>query len=344
MRIGILTSGGDCPGLNAIIRAATLATLQNHGKIIGFYDGFEGLIRNDYLELNAREVSDIENKGGTILGTTTRGNFSKIGNLEHPNTQAFEDLEKIKSTLAKHQLTALITIGGDGSLRIAQWIGKQANVNIIGIPKTIDNDIQHTEISVGYNTAVATATDAINKIQDTGRSHRRVMLVEVMGRTAGWLAVEAAIASGSDIVIIPEIPFSYDKLISHIEALFNHKRSVTVIVAEGAISQSGTEKIHEASKNLLNTLIERHYDARLTTLGHIQRGGQPTVFDIVLGTKLGAHAINLVQQQIKECALMIQSGQLVEIKIEDLYSPTRLVPPDHELVKTAQSIGIYFGN
>lgn len=346
MNIGILTSGGDCPGLNAIIRAVVLTASRKGYPVYGFYDGFEGMVQQDYTQLTEEMVRSIEDRGGTILGTTNKGNFGTIGSLKEPDQGALESLAKVKETAQKLDLHALVTIGGDSSLRIAQWVGEQAGLNIIGIPKTIDNDIQHTEISVGYNTAVATATDAVNRIQDTGASHRRAMVIEIMGRTAGWLTLETAIASGADVVLIPEIPFSYEKVVEYVLAHQSSRtHSCTVLVAEGATSATGNHaSIHEASKVLTDMLMKKGVDVRLTVLGHIQRGGAPTVFDIVLGSKLGQHAVEMIEKDVRECAIMVQNGLLVDVPIQDLHAPTRLVPPDHDLVRTARGLGMYFGD
>lgn len=345
MNIGILTSGGDCPGLNAIIRAVVLTATRKGHTVYGFYDGFEGMVQQDCTQLTVEMVRSIEDRGGTILGTTNKGNFGTIGSLKEPDQEALNSLARVKVTAQKLNLHALITIGGDSSLRIAQWVGANAGMNIIGIPKTIDNDIQHTEISVGYNTAVATATDAVNKIQDTGASHKRVMVIEIMGRTAGWLTLETAIASGADVVLIPELPFSYENVVEYITAHQSSRtHACTILVAEGAHAMTdGTTSMHEASKVLTDMLMKKGVDVRLTVLGHIQRGGQPTVFDIVLGSKLGQHAIEMIERDVRECAIMVQNGNLVDVPIKELYAPTRLVPPEHDLVRTARGLGMYFG-
>jgi 6-phosphofructokinase len=345
MNIGILTSGGDCPGLNAVIRAVTLAAAQRGYTLYGFYDGFEGLRNGEYMILSENSVRSIETKGGTILGTTNKGNFGNVGKLETPSDEAMKSLDQIRAVVNNLQLNAVIAIGGDGSLRIASWIGQNAGIDIIGIPKTIDNDIAFCDTSIGFNTAISNATDAINKIQDTGTSHHRMMIIEVMGRSAGWLALQSGIASGSDIILIPEIPFEYDKVISYLENnIEGRPQALTIVVAEGAKSTDGNENMHESSDELLAVLQKLGYDVRLTVLGHIQRGGQPTVYDIVMGSRLGQKAIELLSQNTKNVAIMIQGDSLETIPIDQVYTATKLVPPDHDMIKAARAMGIYFGD
>jgi 6-phosphofructokinase len=347
MNIGILTSGGDCPGLNAVIRAAVLTIKKNgNHKVYGFMDGFEGLYTpGKYAELDIRDIENIERIGGTILGTTNKGDFGEVGQLQNPSPQALQTIDKIKQTKVALNLDGIIATGGDGSLRIANWVGQQTGVNIIGIPKTIDNDLANTEVTLGYNTAVNTATDAISKIRDTARSHHRVMIVEVMGRDAGWIALGSGIAGGADCILIPEISYNFENLIGFIkDKIIHDAKSVVIVLAEGArdVSQSGPQKgIGEAlAKNIQQAT---GMETRLTILGYIQRGGEPTTFDKILGTRLGQKAAELILSGETSKYVSIKNDSLTVLPLSMAATETRFVPQDHELVQTAKSIGTYFG-
>ncbi len=347
MNIGILTSGGDCPGLNAVIRASVLALKKNGDhKVYGFMDGFEGLYTpGKSMELGIRDIENIERIGGTILGTTNRGDFGEVGLLKDPSPAALQTIEKIKQTKAALNLDGLIVTGGDGSLRIAHWVGQQTGLNIIGIPKTIDNDLANTEVTLGYNTAINTATDAISKIRDTARSHHRVMIVEVMGRDAGWIALGSGIAGGADCILIPEIPYNFDKLTAFIKDKIEcDAKSVVIVLAEGAreVSQTAPQKgTGEAlAKNIQQTTS---METRLTILGYIQRGGEPTTFDKILATRLGQKAAELMLSGETSKYVSIKNDSLTVLPLSMAATETRFVPKDHELVNTAKAIGTYFG-
>jgi len=348
MNIGILTSGGDCSGLNAVIRAIVLTVKNNNpnNKVYGFMDGFEGLYATGkYRELQITDVETIEGIGGTILGTSNRGDFGEIGSLKDPSAKALETIEKIKQTKEKLDLTGLIVTGGDGSLRIAYWLGQQTGLNIIGVPKTIDNDLANTEITLGFNTAVQTATDAISKIRDTARSHHRVMVVEVMGRDAGWIALESGVAGGADCILIPEFPYDLKKVINFIKTQSDHdSKSIVIVIAEGAreiskdINQksSGETIAHDIQK-------ETGIETRLTILGYVQRGGEPSCLDKILGTRLGQKSAELLLLNEKNLYVSIQNNSLVKLPLSMASAETRFVPKNHEIVASAKSIGIYFG-
>ncbi len=347
MNIGVLTAGGDCPGLNAVIRSIVLSA-KNAGdhNVYGFLDGFSGLYNpNSIITLEEKDVKNIERIGGTILGSTNKGDFGEIGMLQEPSPQALQTIEKIKQTIQDLNLDGLIVTGGDGSLRIAHWIGQQTNINIIGIPKTIDNDLSNTDITLGFNTATTTATEAISKIQDTARSHHRVMVVEVMGRDSGWIALESGIAGGADIILIPEIPYDLSNLSNYIsKKIHNDYKAMVIVCAEGAHPNSQPTQPHQNGINLVKQIqIHTEYDARLSVLGYIQRGGEPSTFDKVLGIRLGQFATELLLNNEHGLFISIQKNKLEKLPIEKASSLTRFVPQDDQLIKTAKSIGIYFG-
>jgi 6-phosphofructokinase len=348
MNIGILSAGGDCPGLNAVIRAVVL-TVKNrdsNNKIYGFLDGFSGLyIPNAYMTLELRDVENIERTGGTILGTSNKGDFGEVGLLKEPSAKALETIEKIKQTKEALQLDGLIVTGGDGSLRIAYWIGQQTGINIIGIPKTIDNDLSNTEITLGFNTAITTATEAIGKIHDSARSHHRAMIIELMGRDAGWIALESGIAGGADCILLPEIPYNMEHLAEYLNKKASSEyKAIIIAVAEGA-HPLGEPNQHPLTGAILTKKIQEmtNLEARLSVLGYIQRGGEPTTYDKILGTRLGEKAATLLLDGEHSLFVSVNNDTLNPLPLSKASSETRFVPRDHDLIKTAKSIGIYFG-
>ncbi len=348
MNIGILTSGGDCPGLNAVIRSVVLTTKNRdeNNKIYGFLDGFWGLYAPDaFVELKRRDVENIERTGGTILGTSNKGDFGEVGLLKAPSPKALETIDKIKKRKEELNLDGLIVTGGDGSLRIAYWIGQQTGINIIGIPKTIDNDLANTEVTLGFNTAVTTATDAIGRIRDSGRSLHRVMIVEVMGWSAGWIALESGIAGGADVILLPEMPYNFDNLVAHINQKTEKDfKSLVIVIAEGAPQKNLGENQMSAGTALAYTLHQKtDIEARLTILGYIQRGGEPTTFDKILGTRLGEEAASALLDGKHSLYMSVQNNSVVPLPLEKASSETRFVPNNHELINTAKAIGVYFG-
>ncbi len=347
MNIGILTAGGDCPGLNAVIRAVVL-TVKNRdpkNQVYGFLDGFSGLYTpNAYTLLEKRDVENIERIGGTILGTANKGDFGEVGSLQAPSESALNTIEKIKETKRQLNLDGLIVSGGDGSLRIAYWIGQQTGINIIGIPKTIDNDLSNTEITLGFNTAITTATDAIGKIHDSARSHHRVMIIEVMGRDAGWIALESGIAGAADCILIPEIPYSTENLIRFLSDRSDDKATI-IVLAEGAHPLSEPAKHPQTGVDLTNKIEQLStLEARLSVLGYIQRGGEPTAFDKILGSRLGEKAATLLLDGEHSLYVSVLNDTLNPLPLSKASSQTRFVPKDHDLIKTARSMGIYFGD
>jgi len=330
-KIGMLTGGGDCPGLNAVIRAVVKTAYNNYNvKIIGIADGFEGLMDDAKAqELTPADVRGILHQGGTILGTTNRGNPFEY-KVKKGNRVIKEDRsDSVVENFELLELDALIVIGGDGSLKIANRFFLEKNIPVIGIPKTIDNDLVATDMTFGYKTAVQTATDAIDKLHTTAESHHRVMIIELMGRYVGWIAIESGLAGGADIILIPEIPYDVKKIVHTIKRRSAHGSKFSIIVvAEGAFpaggahsivgeakKELGAERLGGAGENLASLLSEEiNMDTRVTVLGHIQRGGSPAAFDRILATRYGSAAVDLVIQN-----------------------------PDGQLVTTAEQIGISFG-
>lgn len=353
MRIGILTGGGDCPGLNAVLRAAakTLIT-QHNATVFGFYDGWEGVIENRYDALEYEEISGILTLGGTILGTSNKANPLKYYKRNNENVVA--DCVKHYQDL---QLDGIIALGGDGTMSISYELMK-AGINVVGCPKTIDNDLMGTDITFGFDTAVSIATEALDRIQTTAQSHHRILIVETMGRYAGWIALHAGVASGSDIVLIPEIPYNVEKIVDFcLEREARGQRYTLICVAEGAKPIDGEITVKQ-------TVLESHDPIRLggvanalakqlegkvpseirtTILGHVQRGGTPTAFDRVLSTRFGVAAAEQAAARNWGVMVALQSDQMVQIKLNEVAHVQRLVTADAPLLKTAKNIGISFG-
>lgn len=360
-RIGVLTGGGDCPGLNAVIRAVTKTAIWRYGiEVMGIEDGFQGLIENRVRPLTARDVSGILNRGGTILGSNNRANPKRYCTSVHPTKgPIFEDVtQQCLDTVRQHQLDAVIVIGGDGTMACAAPL-VELGVNIIGVPKTIDNDIMGTEITFGFLTAVATATDALDRLHSTADSHHRVMVCEVMGRNAGWIALTSGVASGSDIILIPEIPFDLE----HICANIRHRMSggpgfAIVVAAEGARPREGKQVVDRTDPTSPDPIrlggIGRWVadeigkrtgvETRSSALGHIQRGGAPIAADRILATHFGYHAIATLMQG-KRGRMVVREGNVFgDVDLMHSAGRQRLVPTSHPLIEAARAIGTGFGD
>jgi 6-phosphofructokinase 1 len=356
-RIGVLTGGGDCPGLNAVIRAVVKTAITQYGwQVVGIEDGFDGLLFNRTRPLRLDDVRGLLPRGGTILGTTNRGNpFSyrvPVGDYYETRDLSYQVVANFHALA----LDALIVIGGDGSLKIAlELIGK--GLPIVGVPKTIDNDLTGTDVTFGFDTALATATEAIDKLHTTAESHHRVMTVEVMGRNAGWIALEAGIAGGADGILIPEIPFGYAPLGAMIARRdrLGHKFSI-IVVAEGAVPVGGQE-VYQATKPetvprlggigaMVAAELERRTEreARALVLGYLQRGGSPDAFDRLLATRFGAAAVHLVANQEFGKMVALRGWRVTSFPIADAVAKLKRVPPDGELVRAARDMGIVFGD
>jgi ATP-dependent phosphofructokinase / diphosphate-dependent phosphofructokinase len=358
-RIGILTGGGDCPGLNAVIRAVVkTAVFRYKLEVVGFLEGYLGLIRNMTRRLEAADASGILHQGGTILGTSNRDNPFRFP-VTVRGKKTFRDLsDQAIRNLKRNKIDALIAVGGDGSLTIAYQLYEKG-VPVVGIPKTIDNDLWGTDVTFGFNTALQTAMEAIDKIQTTAASHHRVMVVEVMGRYAGWIALEAGIASGGDVVLIPEIPYDIDKICEVVRRRYRYgKRSSIVVVAEGAKPRKGQVVVRQlvadstdpvrlggVGYKIGNDIEEKTgLETRVIVLGHIQRGGSPIAFDRILATRYGSEAVDLVMKKKFGRMICLRGVKIGSIALKSVQNDQRKVFPNGDLVKTARSIAISFGD
>jgi ATP-dependent phosphofructokinase / diphosphate-dependent phosphofructokinase len=354
-RLGILTGGGDCPGLNAVIRAVVKGATYNYNiEVVGFNNGFKGLVENDGQLIDDLAVSGILNRGGTILGTSNRDNpFDyRPGGSDYQETGIDRSGDAIEN-LKKRSIDCLVVIGGDGSLFLAHRFSK-LGVPIIGIPKTIDNDLPATDVTFGFDSAVTTATEAIDKIHTTAESHHRVMVVEVMGRHAGWIALQAGMAGGGDIILIPELPFEYKCIIEKIaERRRSGKKFSIIVVAEGAYPVGGEPYYQEIGgvKRLggigpqVSHEIEKDtgIESRATVLGHLQRGGSPTAYDRVLATRFGVKAVDLFREGRYNEMVCLRGNNIESVPLETAVAGNKLVDPQSEQVRAALAVGTSFG-
>jgi 6-phosphofructokinase 1 len=357
--IGILTGGGDCPGLNAVIRAIVKTAIGNYGfRVIGFKDGYKGLVLNNYVELHLNNVSGILDRGGTILGTSNKDNPFNF-NVSNSDQINYKDMsDTCLDNLSKLGIDYFIAIGGDGTLTSARDFYTKG-LKIVGVPKTIDNDLSGTDLTFGYNTAVQTATEAIDKLHSTAESHHRVMILEVMGRTAGWIALESGIAGGADVIVIPEIPYSIDSIKNKIiERQKIGKNFSIVVVSEGARPINGDVVISKIVKdspeqirlggigNKIAEEIEKSIrtETRVTVLGHLQRGGQPTPFDRVLSTRYGVKAVELCAEEKFGTMAALKGNDINYVSLDKAVGKLKLVTKEHELIKVGRSTGICFGD
>ncbi len=357
MRIGILNSGGDCPGLNAVIHGVVGAASQLGWEVIGFRDGFEGMLPpGDYMVLKPTDTIGILKLGGTILGTTNKGHFAaKIGEGDIAEVPA-EIVAQAKQTLDRLEIRALIIVGGDGSLTTGLQLFREG-WPIIGVPKTIDNDLSATAFTFGFDSAVSTVVDALDRLHTTGESHKRVMVLEVMGRHAGWIALWGGIAGGANVVLLPEIPFTFEKIAEFInrrDAQGHH--STLVVVAEGAtLPEGGLVTVHEnkGGQVRLGGIGEQvalkleeltGKDARPCVLGHLQRGGSPTALDRILAMRFGVMAVKLAEEGAFGRMVSYQSYHVGSVPIEEAVNQLRLVEPTSEVVMAAKAVGICLGD
>src|SRR5579863_602185 len=348
--IGIATGGGDAPGLNAVIRAATKTAILKYGwKVIGIPDGFDGLIWPEKsFELTLDRVSGILPRGGTILGTTNRGNPFHYKNEENGKEVVRDISDQVIANSKKLGIDAIITIGGDGSQKIGHELFLKG-MKIVGVPKTIDNDLSATELTFGFDTALHTVTDAIDKIHTTAASHHRVMVVEVMGRDCGWIALAGGIAGGAHIILIPEIPFTIKSVCDFIAKRESRgSRFSIVVVAEGVKQPPELKENRRASSvgSLIGNAIAAgsHKEVRVSVLGHIQRGGSPSPFDRVLATRFGVSAVDLIAKGQFGQMVALRAGRIVGVDMARAIGHLKAVRPEGELVRTARAIGIGFGD
>ncbi|HVF20117.1 MAG TPA: 6-phosphofructokinase [Mycobacteriales bacterium] len=330
-RVGVLTGGGDCPGLNAVIRAVVRKGVQVYGhSFVGFRDGWRGPLERDVVELGVAETRGILPRGGTILGSSRTNPFKIDGGVE-----------KITATLADLEVDALIAIGGEDTLGVANKLYAEG-VHVVGVPKTIDNDLNATDYTFGFDTAVQVATDAIDRLHTTAESHHRVLIVEVMGRHAGWIALHSGLAGGANVILIPERPFDIEEVCRFIEHRFQTRYAPIVVVAEGAVPREGTMAVVEGETDAFGHVrlagigqrLEEEIrgrtgkDARATVLGHIQRGGTPTAYDRVLATRFGLHAIDAVQQQAWGQMTALRGTAIELVPLADAVGTLKTVPPE----------------
>ncbi len=357
--IGLLTGGGDCPGLNAVIRAVVLSGSYEHGWVmVGFLDGFEGLMDERYINLTPQSVRGILPQGGTILGTSNRGNPFEWRVKDGNDWKIVDRSEKVYQTMKGLGLDALIVIGGDGTMTVAKLFMDKYGINVVGVPKTIDNDLKATEVTFGFATAVVTATEALDKLHTTAASHHRVMIMEVMGRYVGWIALESGIAGGADVILLPEIPYDIEKICDKIHSRRSRGSNfATVVVAEGAYPKEGEitllnpeekgtihAKLGGVGLRIAHEIEARTgMETRVTVLGHLQRGGTPCSFDRFVATRFGKAAIDLVEKGKFGHMVCYRGGRIESIPIVDAIGGFKAVDPEGEAVKTAEALGVSFG-
>lgn len=337
MRIGVLSSGGDSPGINATIRGVGKTAITHYNmEVVGIHNGFEGLINNNTELLTESSLSGILNKGGTILGTSRDKTFKKLLAANSP-----ENIELIKKYYNDLGLDCLVCIGGNGTQKTANKVS-QLGLNVIGIPKTIDNDIWGTDITFGFDTAVNIATEAIDRLHSTASSHRRVMVVEVMGHHVGWIALYAGMAGGADVIILPELGFDIKKVTKAIENRFQRGKQYSIVVVAEGIDIGHKKRPADYFTNVIE--LATGFETRETVLGYIQRGGSPSPFDRNLATRLGGHATELIAQGQFGKMVCIDGNSVGSIPLSEVAGKLRVVSEDHELIKHGLRMGISFGN
>lgn len=357
-RIAILTGGGDCPGLNAVIRAVVKSASKKGWETLGILGGFEGLLNPmQYKALDYHQMDGLLHIGGTILGTTSRGRFAAKTGHGQVREIPREILDEAKRNFDALGLRALVCLGGDGSLTIAQRLF-ESGVRVVGVPKTIDNDLEATVVTFGFDSAVACATEALDRLRTTAESHNRVMVLEVMGRYAGWIAAHSGIAGGGDVILIPEIPFNYESICDAIRRREESGKHFTLVVAaegarlqggdyvtSGPVSQDREVKLGGIGNQVAAEIQKRTgKETRVCVLGHLQRGGGPTYFDRLLCTRFGAKAVDLVAQEKYGHMAALHPPDIVPVLITEAIGRIRTVPVDGDIVQTARALGISFGD
>lgn len=362
-RIGVMTGGGDCPGLNAVIRAVVLDARRRGWEVLGIEDATSGLVDLEYRSPHGNrwlvedDVERILTRGGTILGTSNRSDPFQFVVMRDGKKVETDVSDRVMENFKKLGLDALVSIGGDGSMRIAQKLIDKG-MPVVGVPKTIDQDLACTDYTFGHQTAVQTATEALDKLQDTAESHDRIMLVEVMGRDAGWIALHSAIAGGAHVCLLPEIPYRLEPVLKKIKdrRASGHPFSI-IVVSEGAHpvdAEQSTEgprelgamvKLSGAAQRLAATLQPKvDLDVRVTVLGHLQRGGSPVQFDRILGTRFGVHAVEMIARGEFGHMAALKTPDIVSVPIAEAVSRQNNVDPQGQLVQAAKACGIVFGD
>ena len=337
MRIGILTSGGDCPGINATIRGVCKTAINHYGmEVFGIHSGFRGLLDDDIIQLTDNSLSGLLNMGGTILGTSREKPFKRKG-----TSSMSEDKPAILlNTIKKHQLDCIVCIGRNGTQKTAAKLA-DAGVNVISIPKTIDNDVWGTDVSFGFDSAVSIATDAIDRLHSTASAHQRVMVIEVMGHKAGWIALYSGMAGGGDIILLPEIPFDIHRIgDAIIGRLKKGKPYSIVVVAEGIPTVDGKKAAQYIAEEIE---YETGFETRETVLGYIQRGGSPTAFDRNLATRMGGHATELIANGQFGRMVALKGSEISSVPLNEVAGKLKLVTEDHDLVVQGRRLGVCFG-
>lgn len=358
-RIGLLTGGGDCPGLNAVIRAVTKTAINLHGiEVFGFLDGFKGLVNNNFIKLDLERVSGIAHTGGTILGTTNRDNPFRYYSIEDGKEIYRDESDRAIDNINCLGLDGLIVIGGDGSLNIAHLFS-QKGVPIVGVPKTIDNDLSATEVTFGFHTAVNTASEALDKLHTTAESHHRVMVLEVMGRYAGWIALYAGLSGGADVILMPEIPYHLDSVIEKINYRYTlDKKFSIIVIAEGAKPVDGEMVVSKMvagshdpirlggiGQKLANDIeTTTGIESRVTVLGHLQRGGGPIPYDRILSTRYGVAAVEQLVSGNSDVMVSLKNNVITPVPLVEAIREIRNVPVDSDIVLAAKALGISFGD
>lgn len=361
-RIAINTGGGDAPGLNAVIRAVALSALNRGWQVLGIRNGYEGLLEDDpelLVNLDREAVRGIGHLGGTILGTTNRGDPFNYPTIVDGKKVPTDVSARLIDRFRELALDAMVCLGGDGSMGLAHRLMQRGLPRVIGVPKTIDNDLKGTNVTFGFATAVDTTTDALDKLHSTAQAHRRVMVVEVMGRHAGWIALHAGIAGGADVILIPEIPYRLDRVCEKIHERYDRRRDFAIVVVSEGAKELGQEALYKQEKDtfkehaVLGGIGERlarqiegqtGYEARSVVLGHLQRGGSPVAFDRLLAQRLGSAAVRYLAETDESGMVSQLAGEIHLVPFEQVTGGTRGVAVRSDTVETARDIGICFGD
>ncbi len=357
-RIAVMTGGGDAPGLNAVIRGVAKTAIATYGwEVLGVRDGGEGLLTGDFVPITLNDIRGLAARGGTVLGTTNRGNPFAYPINENGHVKLVDRAQEAVAMLCERKVDALVCIGGDGGLRIAHRLA-QLGVNVVGVPKTIDNDLRATDQTFGFETAVQTATDAIDKLVTTAEAHHRVMVVEVMGRDAGWIALYSGLAGSANAILIPEIPFEFEKLSDFVlERSMGQKTYSIIVVAEGARPighdpvfqelniKAGIRRLGGIAVKVGEYLSERTgLETRVTVLGHVQRGGSPTAMDRVLATRYGVEAAHLVAAGKFDHFVGLRGDKISAVPLSEATAGLKLVDPNSDIVQVCRNLGICLGD
>ncbi len=337
-KIGILTAGGDCPGLNAAIRGVGKTAIVEYGmEVLGFRAGFLGLINNEYITLEESALSGILTLGGTILGTSREKPYKIVKNGDNGR----EKPELIKKNYKKLGLDCIVCIGGNGTMKTANMLSKEG-LNVIGIPKTIDNDVWGTDITFGFDSGVQIAVEAIDRLHTTANSHQRVMIIEVMGHNAGWLALYAGMAGGGDIILIPELEYNIRSVCKKVEQRYEDNKPYSIVVVAEGIDHPKNSSAARHIANAIHTYTE--LETRETVLGYIQRGGSPTPNDRILATRYGSYAAQCIAQECYGTMVAMKNNQITTVPLEEVGGKLRLVKPDFRLIAKARKMGVSFGD